>query len=145
MYIRYDYEAYESLLIVDKDLSKEEFLRRAGAKGGFAIRHFSNIYDSIFSESEDLRESYKRYYQCEYSSFVEFLHREFFLPAEVAEEFGKSLDGNDKITIIRWPQLNHGDNGVADLIFSDEVYDIFAGILCSEMTYSPNFTNGYED
>ena len=145
MDIRYDYEPYVSLLIIDKSLSKEEFLRRAGASQGFAVEHFSNIYDSIFSESEDLVESYFRYYQCEYPSFTEFLRREFALPARIAVEFGKALDGNDGITVIRWPQLNYGDNGVADLIFSEEISDAFVKALCTRMTFSPKFSDDYED
>lgn len=145
MGIRYDYEPYKSLLILDKGLSKDVFLRRAGASQGYAVEHFSNIYDSIFSESEDLVESYLRYYQCEYPSFIEFLRREFALPSWVSDEFGKALDGNDKITVIRWSQLNYGDNGVADLIFSEEVCDAFAKALCTRMTYTPKFSEDYED
>lgn len=133
IYIRYDYETYESLLIVDKGLSKKEFLHRAGAKKGYSKQLFGMIYDSIFSESEDLKDSFERYYSCEYSSFTEFLRREFSLPRQIAKDFGEATESHDKVTVLRWSQLNYGDTGVADLVFSDEIYNTFKNAICSNI------------
>lgn len=130
--IKYDYKPYESLITVDRGLTREEFLRRCGVRSGYAKNLFGIIYDAIFSEAEDLRESFEKYYGEEYDSFLDYLQREFCLPRNVIEEFSKVLSrGGENITVIRWSQLNYGENGMSDFIFSDELYDEFSASLCS--------------
>lgn len=130
MDIKYDYAPYESLLLVNKNLSKDEFLIRIGAEKGYAVELFSMIYDSIFSESEDLRDSYEKYYRCEFQSFGEYIHKEFSLPLDLAKTLSKLCEKEDQITILRWSQLDYGENGIADFIFSEEMYDKFSKVIC---------------
>lgn len=48
----YDFCRY--IMVVNRNLTKDYFLDKAGIRGGYAKDMFSRIYDSIFSESEDL-------------------------------------------------------------------------------------------
>lgn len=130
--IVYNYKPYESLITVDRGLTKEEFLHRSGTKSGYAKKLFEIIYDAIFSEAEDLRESFEKYYSVEYDSFLDYLRREFCLPRAEIEDINKVLSkGGENVTVIRWPQLNYGENGISDFIFSDELYEDFSTILCT--------------
>lgn len=130
--IKFDYKPYESLITVDRGLTKEEFLHRCGARSGYAKELFGIIYDAIFSEAEDLKESFEKYYNKEYDSFLDYLRREFCLPYTVVEDFRELLSkGGENVTVLCWPQLNYGENGISDFIFSDELYDDFSVALCS--------------
>lgn len=134
--MRFDYDCYESLLIVDKRLSKDLFLQRAGASTGFATQLFSKLYDSIFAESEDLYTSYTKYYTEEYDNFFSYLQHEFSLNKAVFNEIRIILESNNNLRVIRWSQLSYGENSSMDLIFGEELGDRFAKILTGE---------GYED
>ena len=130
MDIRYDYAPYESLLLVNKGLTRDEFLQRVGAEKGYAVELFSTIYDSIFSESEDLKDSYEKYYICEFNSFEEYLRKEFSMPWEIAKLWSDVYEREDNLTVIRWAHLDYGENGMSDFIFSEELYDKFSNALC---------------
>jgi hypothetical protein len=49
--MRYNYDLYESLIVVDRRLTKKVFLQKAGIMSGkYAENMFSRLYDWLFSE-----------------------------------------------------------------------------------------------
>lgn len=131
MNIRYDYNPYESILIVEREISKETFLKRCGAEKGFAATALGEIYDSIFAEAEWLEESYERYYKLEYpASFMDYIRREFLFPHEIASEIEMILKEYPECTLIRWKQLDYGKDGVSDFLFCEDVYPMFQNAIC---------------
>lgn len=129
MDIRYDYDFYRCLLIVDGRLTKEEFCKRAGAASGFSEHLFSGIYDSIFTESEDLKKSYEEYYRCEYPTFRDYIIEEFGMTPGDGAEFLRPLDDHPHLTLIRWDSLSYGNEGTIDFVFGEELGDKFIKIL----------------
>lgn len=129
MDIRYDYDFYESLLIVDSRLTKEKFLKRAGIISGYAEILFSKIYDALFSESEDLIQSFNKYYVDEFDDFYSYLKREFAIDDESFQQMYELLNVNPNLKVIRWSQLSFGENSMPDMIFGEEMGDKFKEIL----------------
>ncbi len=72
MKIAYDF--YKSILLINKNLTKEIFIAKAGANAGYAYNMFSRIYDSIESELINLDIEYNKYYSFDHSTLEHFLY-----------------------------------------------------------------------
>ncbi len=70
--MKYSYDSYKSLIVVNRNISKDYFLSRAGALHGYAKDMFSRIYDSIFSEAECVDDILNKYYYEEYEKWKTF-------------------------------------------------------------------------
>lgn len=54
----YAYEYCRYIMVVNKNITRDYFLEKAGIHGGYAKDMFCRLYDSIFAESENLLDSY---------------------------------------------------------------------------------------
>lgn len=115
----YDYCRY--IMVVNRNLTKDYFLDKAGIRGGYAKDMFSRIYDSIFSESEDLIDSYKKYYCQEFDSWGLMLEKKYNVPKETVDMFIQDLQENSDYTLIGFDSLSYGEN--IDNLFSSGVFD----------------------
>lgn len=115
----YDYCRY--IMVVNRNLTKDYFLDKAGIRGGYAKDLFSRIYDSIFSESEDLVDSYEKYYCQEFDSWGLMLEKKYNVPKETVDMFIQDLQENADYTLIGFDSLSYGEN--IDNLFSSGVFD----------------------
>lgn len=115
----YDYCRY--IMVVNRNLTKNYFLDKAGIRGGYAKDMFSRIYDSIFSESEDLVDSYEKYYCQEFDSLGLMLEKKYNVPKETVDKFVQDLQENADYTLISFDSLSYGEN--IDNLFSSGVFD----------------------
>ena len=115
----YDYCRY--IMVVNRNLTKDYFLDKAGIRGGYAKDMFSRIYDSIFSESEDLVDSYEKYYCQEFDSWGLMLEKKYNVPKETVDMFIQDLQENADYTLIGFDSLSYGEN--IDNLFSSGVFD----------------------
>ena len=61
--MRYGYDSYKFLMVVNKNLTLDLFLQRAGAERGYAKAMFTNMYNSIFAECHYVENEYEQYYK----------------------------------------------------------------------------------
>lgn len=108
-------------MVVNRNLTKDYFLDKAGIRGGYAKDLFSRIYDSIFSESEDLVDSYEKYYCQEFDSWGLMLEKKYNVPKETVDMFIQDLQENADYTLIGFDSLSYGEN--IDNLFSSGVFD----------------------
>ena len=104
----YTYDYYRYIMVVNRKLTKEYFLDKDGIRGGYAQDMFSRLYDSIFSEAEDLLDSYQRYYSQEFDSLGIMLEKKFNVPKENVDEFIQDLQDNTDYTLIKFDSLSYG-------------------------------------
>lgn len=117
----YTYEYCRYIMVVNKNITQEYVLEKAGIREGYAKDMFSRLYDSIFSESENLIETYEKYYCQEYDSFGVMLQKMYHVPNDVLESFFKCLKENLNYTLIRFDSLSYGEN--IDSLFSSGIFD----------------------
>ena len=116
------YDFYKSILALNGNLSKEEFLDKCGVSGGYAKEVFSRIYDNIFSELIDLEEEYKLYYSREYDSFEAFLFRKMNIGYDDIVALMKFKESKDYIKIYRSGDSSSGDYGIGQFVFSETMH-----------------------
>lgn len=80
MKLTYDYS--KSLLMINKNLTKEIFIQKTGARDGYSLNMFSRMYDSITSELIDIEKEFDKYYSFEYNSFEQFLYKKYNLKSK---------------------------------------------------------------
>lgn len=124
------YDSYMSILLINKNLTKEIFIEKAGASSGYAYNMFSRIYDSIESELINLDFEYDKYYSFEYNSLESFLYRKYNLNEDdiimLMEERKKYPD----CILYRKDELSYGGNGqLTTFAFSEDMYDRIMNIL----------------
>ena len=127
--MRYSYDSYKSLIVVDRRLTKEVFLQNAGIKqGGYAEDMFSRMYDWIFLEATYLEDVFEKYYKPEYDDFRDFLYKKYILPNNVIEQMMSVRLENENYTIIDVDELSNNDGGFVHLVFEngmDEPYNFY--------------------
>ncbi|MCC5613195.1 hypothetical protein LC612_42585 [Nostoc sp. CHAB 5834] len=123
------YDFYKSLLLINKNLNKEIFIRRIGVKDGYSLRMFSRMYDSVTSELIDVDEEYKKYYSFEYESIEHFLYRKLNLRQDHIEELMNERKDNPDCTLYRKDDNSYGDYGISRFAFSDTMYERIMEIL----------------
>jgi hypothetical protein len=131
--MRYNYDLYKSLIVVDRRLTKELFMQRAGIKQGkYAEDMFSRMYDWIFSEAIYLEDVFERYYKPEYRDFRDLLYKKYIIPNETLDTIMSEKSANENYTIIDFDELSSGDDGFIGLVFDngmDEPYNMYDKII----------------
>ena len=118
---KFTYDNFRYIMVVNRNLTKDYFLDKAGIRGGYAKDMFSRIYDSIFSESEDLVDSYEKYYSQEFDPLGLMLEKKYNVPKENVDMFIQDLRENADYTLIDFDSLSYGEN--IDNLFSSGVFD----------------------
>ena len=73
-------------------VTRANFLRRAKVKpGSYAGELVTNLHDSIFRQSLELKRDYGEYYRLEYETFGVYLKKRFLFPAEIADKCSEQL------------------------------------------------------
>lgn len=128
--MKYSYNPYESLLVVDKRLTKEIFLEKAGVHDGkYAADMMSRIYDWIFSEAIYVEMYYEKYYKVEYATLADFIYKKFCIDKINLHKLLSLKEENDNYTIIAFDELSTGYSDFINFVFSDELYDRFLNFL----------------
>lgn len=123
------YDFYQSLILVNKNLTKEIFIERTGAKDGYSLNMFSRMYDSITSELIDVDKEYEKYYSFEYESMEHFLYRKYNLKEKYIVELMEARKNNPNCSLYRKDDNSYGDYGIAQFTFSDTMYDRVMDII----------------
>ncbi|MCM1221834.1 MAG: hypothetical protein NC548_45920 [Lachnospiraceae bacterium] len=117
------------MIVVNKNLSKEYFLSRAGALHGYAKDMFSRIYDSIFSEAERVDDILNKYYSDEYEKIEDFLYSKYCINPSDVDEIMKLVKSNENYVLYDFDELNYGDSGAVTFAFSSDMYERIINIL----------------
>ncbi|SDL14955.1 hypothetical protein SAMN05421823_104500 [Catalinimonas alkaloidigena] len=123
------YDFYKSLLLINKNLTKEIFIERTGAKDGYSLNMFSRMYDSITSELINVDKEYEKYYSFEYESMEHFLYRKYNLKGKYIVELMEASKNNPNCLLYRKDDNSYGDYGIAQFTFSDTMYDRVMDII----------------
>ena len=121
MKLAYDFS--KSLLLINKNLTKENFIERAGVKDGYSLNMFSRMYDSVTSELIDVDIEYKKYYSFEYGSLEQFLYRKYNLKGKYIDELMEERKNNPDCILYRKDDSSYGDYGISQFTFSETMYD----------------------
>lgn len=114
----FGYGAYRYLTSAHKG-TKQDYLKRAGVKKGFAKQMFGDIYDSVFREAIDVEELYKEYFLKEYSSLEQFISMRYSIPKVYTQQLIKAINTGD-YRIIDFSGIDVG-NSSFDALISDDV------------------------
>lgn len=123
------YDFYKSLLLINKNLTKEIFIEKSGVQDGYSLRMFSRMFDSITSELIDVDKEYKKYYSFEYYSIESFLYRKYNLKEKHIVELMEERKNNPDCLLYRKDDNSYGDYGITQFTFSDTMYDRVLEIL----------------
>ena len=124
------YDFYESLIFVDKRLTKEMFVEMAGVEAGsFAASMFERVYDSVFQESFDVRTLFDNYFKAEYDSFDSFLYYKYLLDQEAIEWVNGKLSKDPDLTLLDWKELEQGDAPAYQFMTFFDVEDMISNLL----------------
>jgi hypothetical protein len=115
--------------VINKNITKEYFLMRAGAISGLAVELFTRIYDAIFYEAVDLDEIYAQYYSIEYDSLRTFLYHKFCIDNDIIDELMEVKNSNTDNAIIMIDELSYGKSDIITFAFSESMYDRTTNIL----------------
>ncbi len=122
--MRLTYDFYKSLLLVNKNLTKEIFLSKTGAKDGYALDMFSRMYDSVTSELINLDIEYSKYYSFEYSTLESFLYRKYNINEENIFKLIEERKKYPDCILYRKDDLAYGGNGeLSTFAFSETMHD----------------------
>ena len=136
MKLCYDYN--KSLLFINKNLTEEIFIEKAGVQNGYSLKMFSKMYDSITSELIDVEQEYKKYYLFEYNTLEKFLYKKYNLKEEDVVELMKEQKNNPDFLLYRKNDNSYGDYGITQLAFSDTMYDRVMEILTLKNSNNEN-------
>ncbi len=127
--MKFSYDFYKSILVLNGKLTKDSFLKEVGASKGYAKEMFERVYDSIHSELIDLIEEYELYYSKEYPSFEHFLFRKMNISEKDIIEMIKFKNEKSYRKIFRSDDGSTGDYGISTFIYSEEVRDRIMKII----------------
>lgn len=127
--MKHSYDSYQSLILVNRNISKGYFLNRAGAVGGYAKDMFSRIYDCIFSEAESVDEIYQRYYKDEYDDIRSYIYHKYCIDNESLQQILDLKSSNDDYILYDFDELNYGDSSSIVFAFSEDMYTRITNIL----------------
>ena len=88
----YAYEYCCYIMVVNKNITRDYFL------------------DSIFAESENLLDSYGKYFHQEFSSLDEMLEKKYNVPQDIINQFLTELAECPDYTLICFDSLSYGEN-----------------------------------
>ena len=121
------YDIFRYLMPV-RSISREDFIIKAGAKGGFAGEMFGSIYDAIFVEADDVWELYNKYYVQEYQSFEHFISMHYNIPMEESQRLSKIIE-NKENKLIDFSSVDFGSDEIEQFVFSDDMYVRFYDLI----------------
>jgi len=127
--MKYSYDSYKSLIVVNRNISKDYFLSRAGALHGYAKDMFSRIYDSIFSEAECVDDILNKYYYEEYEKMEDFLYSKYCINREDVNKIMQLVNSNEDYILYDFDELNYGDSSAVTFAFSTDMYERIINIL----------------
>lgn len=123
------YDFYKSILVINGELTKEEFIKECGASSGYAKQVFERIYESIYSELVDLKNEYELYYNMEYYSFEQFLYRKLNISPQDIEKLIEFSESKDYLKIFKYRDYSSGDYGLGSFIYSEPMYDRIMALI----------------
>lgn len=132
--MKFSYDYGESILLLDKRLTKAQFLEKCGATKKFSEKMFSRMFDSIYSELVDVEQEYAKYYALEYSSVSDYLFRKLNISKEVIREIDKLQAENENLQLFIKDDFSYGDYQIVQFAFSDTMYDRISDILTLKST-----------
>ena len=127
--MKYAYDQYKSLIIVNKNISKDYFLNQSGASHGYALDMFSRIYECIFSEAESLEDIFERYYIQEYQDIKSILYHKYCINRDDVKMIMELKNSNPDYVIYDFDELNYGDSGSITFAFSEEICERITNLL----------------
>ena len=127
--MKYSYDSYKSLIVVNRNISKDYFLSRAGALHGYAKDMFSRIYDSIFSEAECVDDILNKYYYEEYEKMEDFLYSKYCINREDVNKIMHLVYSIEDYILYDFEELNYGDSSAVTFAFSTDMYERINNIL----------------
>jgi len=134
--MKFTYDFFESIILIDSTLTKEKFLEFTGATSGYALDMFSRIFDSITSELIDLEKQFKEYYAFEYITMERFLFRKFNLESEDIDKIMREKKINPHCIIYKKRDYAYGNAGLDQFAFSEPMYErIFKILLMKEINH----------
>ena len=123
------YDFYKSILVINADLKKEEFLSECGSSSGYSKQVFERIYESIYSELVDLRREYDQFYKMEYESFEKFLYRKLNISPDDIESLIAFSESKNYLKIFKYRDYSSGDYGIGSFIYSEAMYDRIMALI----------------
>lgn len=128
--MKYNYDSYRMLILVNQRLTKQIFLHKINVKKGSAAEElFSRMYDWLFSEAKFIEHDFEKYYKVEYNNFEDFLLKRYCVDKEIIKEFMSMKAINKDYILIDVDVLSYGDTGFMDLVFSEENENKFINLL----------------
>lgn len=127
--MRYSYDFYKYLMVVNRNLTLDKFLQRAGAEQGYAKKMFTEMYNSIFSECHYVEDEYDKYYKEEYQDLPQYLRKRYQMEKEDIRSLLAEKAQNPEYTIIAYDSLTYGSDGVDSLMFEDKLAQRIKDIL----------------
>lgn len=123
------YDFYRSLILINKNLTKEIFIEKVGASKGYSLDMFSRMYDSLTSELIDLEREYSKYYSFEYTTFESFLYKKYNLKTEDIKELITAKKENPDCKLYRKHEGSYGSYGLDTFAFSETMYERIINII----------------
>lgn len=123
------YDFYKSVLLINKNLTKEIFIQKSGVEDGYSLNMFSRMYDSLTSELIDVDREFKKYYSFEYENMEHFLYRKYNIKGKYIDELMEVRKENPDCILYRKDDNSYGDYGIAQFAFSATMYDRVVEIL----------------
>lgn len=131
--MKYQYDSYKSIFVVNKNLTIEKFLKEVDCeKGSYAEDMFYRVYRAIFAEAKNLEELYSEYYKQEYQSLREFLYKKYCIEFAIIEDILKKKQSNPNFILLDVDDFAYGDYGVFDYAFSEDMGDRVINILSKD-------------
>ncbi len=129
------YDFYKSFLLINKNLTKNIFIEKTGAKSGYSLNMFSRMYDSITSELIDVEWEYKKFYSFEYKTLEQYLYRKYNIKEEYIIELMEVRRSNPDCVLYRMDELSYGGNGdLNTFAFSETMFERISEILMLKKT-----------
>lgn len=127
--MRYGYDMYKYLMVVNKNLTLDLFLHRAGAQNGYAKKMFTNMYNSIFAECHYVEDEYETYYKLEYADLLQYLRKRYNVAKEGIDYLMNIKNRNHDYILIAYDSLSCGDGSIDDMMFQDKLTERMENLL----------------
>ncbi|OJZ07796.1 MAG: hypothetical protein BGP15_15660 [Sphingobacterium sp. 40-24] len=126
------YESYKIMVLMHPDLTEKNFLKKTGAKGGYAKKMFTEMYQSIISERIDVIAEYIKFYSAEYPTLEEYLYKKYNLEIESIEELMEAIEKNKDCRLYRKDQNSYGNWEISTFMNSETMFDRITQILLTK-------------